>query len=89
MGLKMSKPIFSLIAPAVRSGFYKRVYDSACYKNKIPFEVIFVGNEKPKEKIDNTKTEYKDKLRRVNVYTLPIEKGSQTAIENGTKELEK
>lgn len=49
----MSKPIFSLIAPAVRSDFYERFYNSADHKNKIPYEVIFVGNEKPKKKMPN------------------------------------
>ena len=47
----MSKPVFSLIAPAIRSDFYKRVYDSVSKGNKIPFEIIFVGNNKPKIKM--------------------------------------
>lgn len=47
----MSKPVFSFIAPAVRSGFYERFYASANLENDIPFEVIFVGDEKPKKKI--------------------------------------
>jgi GT2 family glycosyltransferase len=47
----MSKPIFSLIAPAIRSKFYERVYNSISFENDIPFEIIFVGHKNPDKKM--------------------------------------
>lgn len=47
----MSNPFFSIIAPANRSKFYKRMYDSIGVNNKMPFEVIFVGNDPPDKSI--------------------------------------
>lgn len=47
----MDKPIFSLIAPAIRSKFYERVYNSISVGHNIPFEIIFVGHKKPDKKM--------------------------------------
>jgi len=47
----MSKPVFSLIAPSVRSAYYQQVYDSIARDAKVPFEFIFVGNVEPLKKI--------------------------------------
>ncbi len=47
----MSKPLFSLIAPAIRPKFYERVYNSISFDNNIPFEIIFVGHKKPDKKM--------------------------------------
>ncbi len=49
----MSKPVFSLIAPAIRSNYYKRAYDSISQCNKTPFEMIFVGHQKPSHHISD------------------------------------
>ena len=45
----MSNIIFSAIAPAIRKENYKRCYNSFCQNSKVPFEMIFVGNNPPTE----------------------------------------
>jgi len=42
---------FSLIAPAIRHNLYSRFSESINTKNKISFEIIFVGNSPPKDKM--------------------------------------
>lgn len=44
MGIK-----FSIVAPAIRSHNYKKVYDSLNIDNNTSFEVVFVGNYLPEQ----------------------------------------
>jgi len=46
----MDKPYFSVTASAIRSDYYKLFYDSVCC-DEVPFEIIFVGNNPPKEEM--------------------------------------
>jgi hypothetical protein len=47
----MEKPIISLVCSAIRDYRYKDYYNSASLNNKVPFEVVFVGNRPPKDKM--------------------------------------
>ena len=47
----MSKVKYSMIATAIRSEHYRRVYDSLNYNNNTSFEVVFCGHVPPKEEM--------------------------------------
>ena len=47
----MKKPIFSIIAPAIRRNLYEKVYRSLNKNNHISFEIVFVGFSLPKEEM--------------------------------------
>lgn len=49
----MSNPIYSFIASSIRDYYYKDYYWSISNHNDVPFEVIFVGPNPPKEKMPN------------------------------------
>jgi hypothetical protein len=53
MGLSEKDIKFSVIASAVRSNLYKKCYDNINENNNTSFEMIFVGNKKPIEKMPN------------------------------------
>ena len=44
----MSKPIISIIAPSIRPELWMEFYAHLLEDNSIPFEIVFVGNVKPK-----------------------------------------
>jgi len=43
----MEKPIISLFASAVKTYFWLDMYEQLSLDNKVPFEIVFVGNVKP------------------------------------------
>ena len=47
----MDKPIFSLVATAKRSYWYRDFYDSISAGANVPFEIVFVGPNPPTQKM--------------------------------------
>ncbi len=47
----MGKPKYSFISAAIRDYYYKDFYDNVSINNEMPFEIIFVGPNPPKEKM--------------------------------------
>jgi len=45
------EPFFSLIGPAIRNDRYEGIYNNLSHNNKISFEIVFVGDKKPIEKM--------------------------------------
>ena len=43
----MNKPVFSIVAPAIKKQFYDGFYESISKGNITPFEIIFVGDNEP------------------------------------------
>ncbi len=43
----MSTPVISLIATAIHTEFWQKIYADLSYNNSIPFEIVFTGNVRP------------------------------------------
>lgn len=68
----MEKPIISLVCAAIRDYRYKAYYDSASFGNKVPFEVVFVGNKPPKEKMPDNFRYIETDVRPTQCYEIAI-----------------
>lgn len=68
----LNTPIISIVASAHRDYRYKPCYDSLAENTKVPFEVIFVGDKNPLEKMpDNFKYLY-TKVKPAQCYEIAV-----------------
>jgi len=62
--------VFSVTASAVRSNLYKNFYESISTKNKVSFEMIFVGNNPPAEEMPSNFKYIYTKVNPVQCYEI-------------------